>query len=86
VLIRQALNDYIERSQKWYSKPSAKSISVVNHLRQIVINQDLIEETRFLLGIIKVSPLNTSIGQRLDPGELKTRLGETLKPRLVQMD
>lgn len=83
VLIRKALNDYIERSQKWYAKPSEKSINVANHLRKVVNDEDLVKETRFLLGIVKDSPLNTPIGQQLDQGELKTRLGETLKPRLV---
>ena len=86
VRIREALKDYIERSQKWYAEPSPKSLSAANHLREVVNDQDLIEETRFLLGIIKVSPLDTPIGQQLDPGELKTRLGETLKPRLVRTD
>lgn len=51
--IRDALVSYEKRTGKWYSKPSQQSLKTLAHLKKIHDDEDLVRETRFLLGEIK---------------------------------
>ncbi len=77
--IRKAVADYLERAEKWYSKPSEKSRETAQRLRGVIDENDLIAEVRFCIGQSSSSPFNTPVEKRISDGQLKSKLIEALK-------
>jgi len=87
--VRKALNDYEERSNKWWSAPSQKSKGILTHLKRIRDDETLVREVRFLLGekmgkkshYHPESPLKTSKDWRFsqdDKSQLRDMLDEAM--------
>ena len=87
--VRKALNDYEERSSKWWSTPSQKSKSILTHLKRIRDDETLVREVRFLLRekmgekshYHPESPLKTSKDWRFsqdDKSQLRDMLDEAM--------
>lgn len=75
--IREALAAYDARSKKWYSRPSPKSLRILDHLKDLREDEILVAEVRFCVGVKKAkSPLGTA--ETLDDGELKKQLVKAL--------
>jgi hypothetical protein len=76
--IADAVDEYLKRADKWYSKPSVKSKAAAEFLRTVRSDRNLVEETRFRVGQVAASPFHTPPAEQLDNGELKKRLVEAL--------
>lgn len=86
--VRKALVAYEERSTKWWSSPSAKSMLILEVLKGIRDDETLVREVRFLLGeklqdsrYQPESPLKTPKANRFsqdDKSQLRNMLSEAM--------